>query len=190
MIKNKQKGDKKENNPTHDWWGRGFVLVGILLAAATLYFQFLNNKHSFSANIRNTYVMPDTTFFEVIFINDGDYKEIIKRGGFVFTPIKSNIRHNEYAYLIENTEIEKGDRKMVKLKYQTYTKRNLWELGLAETDTSGINIYFYLITLDDKGREYKCETKIGYIDRNLNYIDSTPVLIDLINPDKTRKIND
>ncbi len=180
----------KSNNLKPDWWGRAFGMTAILIASASLYFQFFNSKHGFNANIRNTYVMPDTTYFEIVFINDGDYNEIIKRGGFVFVPTKSNIKHIESSYLIENIEIKKGDRKMIKLKYQTYTKRNIWELGISETDTSSINIYFYLITIDDKGREYKCETKIGYIDKNYNYFDNTPVLIDLINPDKTNKIND
>jgi|GEM_PF-1348779 hypothetical protein len=173
-----------------DWFGRFMAFIGIGLAATSLYFQFLSNEHSFRANIRNASVMPDTTYFEVVLINDGDYNEIIKRGGFVFVPTKSNIRHIEHTYLIKNTEIEKGNRKMVKLKYQTYSKRNIWELGLSGTDSCSINIYFYLVTIDDKGREYVCETKIGFIDNDFKYYDNTPILLDLISPDKTQRIDD
>lgn len=160
-------------------------IMVICLLIANLYFQFFDSTHSFSANIRNISVMPDSTYVEVVYFNDGDFDELIKKVGFYFvTPTRTLTD----TYWMKNTVVKEGQRNMFELKYQTYSNRNIWELGLNETNAS-VDVYFYMITMDSKNIEDTLRVKIGDLNNNFIFTDYTPIILDIINPNKTIRLD-
>lgn len=181
--------DKNKRNKISksDWWGRGFGLAGIFIGLASIYFQFFNYKHDFIANIQNSHCWSDSVTFEIILINNGDYDEFIKKAGFVYRSDNEINERSERSILFNGVEISKGKKKIFNLEYLYFNESNIWQLGLHGSKSCIIEVFFYFISIDDRGRDILSETKIGQIKIQNNkqeWKDETPKILDLFNAKK------
>jgi len=186
--------NKKQNiNKKPDYWARSFGIAAILLSGFSIFLQFYNFKHDLTANIRNLDAWTDSIYFEVVLINNGDYDEIIKKGGFVYRSGKIENERSQRSFDFEKIKIEKGEKKIINIEHPNFDKSDVWQLGITENKSCIIEVFFYLITIDNQGRKILCETKIGQFeiqDDLSKWKDETPKLMNLYSPNKTKNISD
>lgn len=181
------------NKNTPDWWARFFGIAAFVISCITFYYQFLNYTHDLTANIRNLDSQSDSIYFEAILINNGDFDEIIKTGGFVYRTGNLKNQRKQRELKFNEIRIQKGEKMIISLAHPNFDINNLWQLGITNKDSSHtIEIYFYLKTIDNLGRDVLCETKIGQViveADTTKWIDETPILMNLVDPKTTKKIS-
>jgi hypothetical protein len=184
---------KKENKNNPDLWARSLGLAALIISSLSLYFQFFSFHHELIANVRNLDAQSDSIYFEVVLINNGDYDEIIKRGGFTYRAGNLRNERSQREFEFDEIRILKGEKKIISIAHPNIDKNTLWQFGITEDKLHKIDVFFYLKAVDIQGRNILSEAKIGQFEVQKDtskWKDETPILMNLFDPQTTKEISD